>query len=204
MKGSGAFPLVLVALIVGACAPVVPVPTTVDTDVPSGVESHGLYARVDVLRSDEVDVLFGRDASARMAVLELKVENRERMRVSIERESIRLVTPDRQDMNAMSPFGVANLTRPGPAMISSGNNAVDAVLLILGLVNLAQNYEASAKWKYLMPETFEVAAGEERRTLLAFSSPDWAPGTSRIELPFKAGSGALPLTIPLTFKAVER
>lgn len=193
---------VSMAVIVGACSTVPPVPVVVDTSVPAVVESHGLRARLDVLPRGETDLLFGGHAGARIGVLELKVENLGTMPVSVERKAIRFVTPDRQDLHPMSPLGVANLTRPGAAMISTGSNAFDAVQLIFGLAKLAQNQEVAAKWDHLMPETFKVAAGEERRMLLAFSTPQWAPGLWRLELPFNADAGASGphLSVPLPFK----
>jgi hypothetical protein len=85
-------------------------------------------------------------------------------------------------------------------MISTGNNAADAVQLIFGLMKLAQNYEVSAKWNYLMPETMERSqAGEQRAHVCSrFSSPKWGAGNLRaLSSPVKAGSGvALAATIP--------
>jgi hypothetical protein len=70
-----AFHLVFAAFILGACAAVAPVPTTVDTSVPAVVEAQGLRARLDVLERGETDVLFGGNAGTRIGVLVLKVEN---------------------------------------------------------------------------------------------------------------------------------
>ena len=195
------------ATVVGACSTVPPVPVRVDASAPALVESHGLRARLGVLSRAETDLLFGGHAVTRIGVLELKVENRGTMPASIERKAIRLVTPDRQDLHPLSPLGVANLTRPGAAMISTGSNVIDAVQLIFGLAKLAQNAEDAAQWNHLMPETFKVAAGEEGRMLLAFSTPHWAPGLWRLELPFNAdaSAGALgpQLSVPLAFKVTE-
>jgi hypothetical protein len=195
------------ALVAGACSTVPPVPVSVDTSVAAVAESHGLRARLNVLPRGETDLLFGGHAVTRIGVLELKVENRGIVPASIERESIRLVTPERQDLRPMSPLRVANLTRPGAAMISTGSNVVDAVQLIFGLAKLAQNQEVAAKWNHLMPETFQVAAGEEARMLLVFSTPYWAPGPWRLELPFNAGASAgapgPQLSVPLAFKPTE-
>ena len=54
--------------------------------------------------------------------------------------------------------------------------------------------------------TLRVLPREEGRLLLAFSTPHWAPGLWRLELPFNAGAGAAGphLSIPLTFKASAR
>lgn len=195
--------VVSMAMIVGACATVAPVPVTVDSSVPAVVETDGLRATLRMLPRGETDRVFGGDAGAHLGVVELNVENRGALPVSVERKRIRIVTPEGQDVYPVSPLGVANLIRRGPTMISSGSNVLDAVNLVLGLAMLAQNYEASAKWDHLMPETFKVAAGEERRMLLAFSKPHWAPGLWRLELPFNADAGAAgpQLSIPLTFKA---
>lgn len=190
------------------CATVAPVPVAVDISVPAGVETDGLRATLRVLPSSETDRVFGDGAGAQLGVVELKAENRGAMPVSVERKRIRIVTPEGQDVYPVSPLGVANLTRPGRAMISTGINALDAVTLLLGLAQLAQNHEIAAKWDSLMPEAFKVEAGNERRMLLAFSTPHWAPGLWRLELPFNAGAGAgapgLNLSIPLTFKAMAR
>lgn len=198
--------VVSMAVIVSACATVAPVPVVVDTDVPAVVETDGLKATLRVLPRGETDRVFGGDAGAQLGVVELKVENRGAMPVSVERKWIRIVTPAGQEVYPLSPLSVANLTRGGSAMISTGNNVLDAVTLLLGLALLAQNYEVAAKWDHLMPEAFKVAAGEERRMLLAFSRPHWAPGLWRLELPFNAGAGVAGprLSIPLTFKATAR
>lgn len=196
---------ILMTMIAGACSTAPPVPVIVDTSVPAVVESHALRATLDVLPRGETDRLFGANAGAHFGVVELKVENRGALPVSAERKWIRMVTPEAEEVYPVSPLGIANLTH-GQAMISTGSNVLDAVQLVFGLATLAQNYELAAKWDYLMPETFKVAAGEERRMLLAFSRPHWAPGLWRLELPLNAGAGAAGphLSIPLTFKAIAR
>jgi len=196
--------VVSMAVIVGGCATVAPVPVVVDTSFPAAVETDGLRATLCILPRGEADWVFGDGAGARLGVVEIKVENTGALLTSVERNSIRFLTPDGQDLYPLSPFGIANLTRRGSAMISTGSNALDAVQLLLGLALLAQNYDHSAKWDPLMPETFKVAAGEERRMLLAFPTPHWAPGLWRLELPFSTGAGAadLHLSVPLTFKAM--
>ena len=189
------------AIMAGACATVAPILVTVDTSVPAVVETNGLRATLRVLPRDEVDQQFGGDAGAHFGVVELKVENRGALSASVERKWIRIVTPSGQEVYPVSPLGIANLTR-GQAMISTGNNILDAVQLLLGLALLAQNYDHAAKWDPLMPETFEVAAGKKRHMLLAFATHDWAPGLWRLELPFNTDTGAAGphLSIPLRFK----
>ena len=189
-------------MVAGACTTVAPVPVTVDTGVPAVVETDGLRATLRVLPRSEVDRVYGDGTGAQLGVVELKVENRGALPMSVERKWIRILTPTGQEVYPVSPFGIANLTR-GQAMISTGSNALDAVQLLLGLALLAQNYHYAAKWDPLMPETFEVAAGDERRMLLAFSTHDWAPGPWRLELPFNTDTGAAGphLSIPLRFKA---
>jgi len=194
------------AVFASACATVAPVPVTVDTSVPAVVETDGLRATLRVLPRGEADRVFGGDVGAHLGVVELNVANRGALPVSVERKRIRIVTPEGQDVYPVSPLGVANLTRGGPAMISSGSNVLDAIQLVFALATIAQHYDVAARWDHLMPETFKVAAGEERRMLLAFSTPHWAPGIWRLELSFSADSGAAGprLSIPLTFKATAR
>ncbi|MBI3917066.1 MAG: hypothetical protein HY322_08675 [Betaproteobacteria bacterium] len=192
------------AIMAGACATVAPVPVTVDTGVPAVVETDGLRATLHVLPRSEVGRVFGVGTGAQLGVVELKVENRGALPMSVERKWIRILTPAGQEVYPVSPLGIANLTR-GQAMISTGSNALDAVQLLFGLALLAQNYHYSAKWDPLMPETFKVAAGEERRMLIAFPTPHWAPGLWRLELPFNTDTGATGphLSIPLRFKEVS-
>ena len=198
--------VVSMAMIAGACATVAPVPVAVDTSVPAMVETDGLRAALRVVPRSEVDRVFGDGAATQLGVVELIVVNHKALPVVVERKSIRFVAPDGQDIYPVSPVGVANLTSRGGAMISTGSNALDAVQLLFGLARLAQNHEIAAKWDHLMPERFEVPAGKDRRMWLAFSTPHWAPGIWRLELPFDADTSAAGphLSIPLTFKAAAR
>ena len=192
-------------MIASACATAPPVPVTVDTSVPAMVETEGLRAALRVPSRVETERLFGGDVGAHFEVVELKVENRGALSVSVERKRIRIVTPEAQEVYPVSPLGIANRMR-GQAMISSGSNVLDAVQLIFGLARLAENYDIAAKWEHLIPETFKVAAGEERRMLLAFTMSHRAPGLWRFELPFSSGPGAAgpQLSIPLMFKVAAR
>jgi hypothetical protein len=203
MKAFNTTFIILISTFVYGCASQPPVPTMVDTTVPSAVDVEGLRATLRVLSRGETNRLFGSDTGAYFGVVELKVENRGAMPVSVERKWIRIVTPEGKEVYPASPLGVANLTR-GQAMTATGNNVFDAIQLVFGLARLAQNYEVAAKWDPLMPETLKVAAGEERRILLAFSTPNWVPGLWRLELPFNSDTEVpgLQLSIPLTFKAV--
>lgn len=198
--------VVSMAMIVTACATAPPVPVAVDTSVPAVVETDGLRAALRVVPRSEVDRVFGDGAATQLRVVELSVENRGALPVSVERKRIRFVAPDGQDVYPVSPIGVANVTTRGGAMISTGSNALDAVQLLFGLARLARNHEIAASWAHLMPETFEVPAGKERRIWLAFPTPDWAPGRWRLKLPFHTDTGAAGphLSIPLTFKAAAR
>ena len=194
------------AMILSSCATVGPAPAVVDTNVSAMVDTDGLRATLRVLLRSEADRVFGDRASAQLGVVELNVENRGATPVSVERMWIRIVTQDGKDIYPLSPFNIANLARPGSGMISTGSSVVDAIQLAFGVAKLTENYDYARKWDHLMPHTFNVAAGEERRLLLAFPTPHWAPGLWRLELPLSTEAGAVgpQLSIPLTFKAMAR
>lgn len=191
------------ALLIGGCATSPPVPVEIDKNAPTAVEAGGLEAALFVLNHRETDRFFGNGASARVRVLGLEVANHGAALVGVDLKQIRIVTPSGERQSALTPLDVAKLTRgPGMSGGSTGNNALDGLRAVFGLLALKQNRDLAESWSHMMPETLKVAPGGERRIFLAFQGPDWAAGTWRLELPFAAEQGASspPLSIPLTFK----
>ena len=145
------------------------------------------------------------DTVRTLGVVELNVENRGTLAVSVARKRVSFVAPDRRDVYPVSAVGVANILGYHPPVNPTGINSLDAVQLLLGFVTLAHNYKVAAKWDHLMPETFGIAAGEKQRMLLVFPTRPFTPGLWRLELPFNTDSGtASPqMSVPLVFKATQ-
>ena len=203
------FQSILVASLVAltsACTTAPPVPVAIDTDVSAAAQAGGLRAALRVLPGGEANQLFGGRASDFFAVVQLKVANEGAQPISLERKWIRLLAPDGKERHPVSPFRVANMARGGAGVTSSGINALDLILVTYQLAVLARNKEASTKWEQQMPETFNLAPGQERSMLLAFEPAHWAPGLWHLDLTFKSDSGAdgPRLSVPLMFRALSR
>lgn len=183
-----------------------PAPAASEISISATAHSEGLQATLRVLSHSDVNRLFGGQAGTQLRVMELKVQNRSALPVVLERKWVRVLAPDSDEVYPVGARGVANIVRPGTAMISTGSNAANAIQLLFGLAHLSRIHDTASQWEHLLPETLKVAAGREKSMLLIFPMSRWTPGLWQFEMSFNkdTGAAATNLTIPLTFRAGAR